>query len=304
MESMRLAQSPERRLGILFAVLSGVGFGFLGILGKYSYQAGMTAGEHLALRFLLAAALLWTYLLVFRRGALRVPVRSLLTCIALGAVGYAIFSTMYFSALAHLSASLTVMLLYTYPALVALGGWALFRLRPARRQLISLPIVMGGLVLLISGDLTVGASRGIYFGLASAALYALYLLISNRALSGINPLVSVCYIQSAAGLALAALHLRDPDRVLALVTSSWPVILGSALLCTVVPMVLIFAALQRLQPAHVSLLSTAEPITGVVAASLLLGERLAPMQIAGATIIIAALIYMSRPERAALPATA
>lgn len=300
MESARLDPSPARsarRLGVLCAVVSGIGFGFLGILGKYSYQAGFTPGEHLALRFLIAGGLLFLYLLICQRATLRLGVREVATCVGLGAGGYAVFSTLYFSALTHLSASMTVLLLYTYPMLVALGGWALFGLRPAKSQLVSLPVVMVGLLCLISGDLAIGSTQGVYFGLASAVLYALYLLLSNRLLAKTSPLVSVCYIQLAAGLALAALHLRDPDRVLALVSTSWPLIAGSALLCTVVPMVLIFAALQRLPPAAVSLLSTAEPLTGVLAAALLLGERLAPLQLAGAATIIAALVYMSRPAK-------
>lgn len=298
--SAPMTPSGRRRLGFFEAAMSGVGFGFLGVIAKMLFNAGFAPGEQLALRFLCASAVLWTYLLIARPHEVLLPWRAALKCFGLGACGYAVFSSCYFEALQGLSASLSVLLLYTYPAIVALGAWGLFKQHPGRHKLISFLPLMLGLALLVWGDLTVTHPQAVAYGLASAALYALYILVSSRWLADINPLVSVCYIQTSAALVLAAIHLNDSVRVLSLVQSYWWLILASALLCTLMPMLLFFRALQKISPAEASMLSTAEPITGVVAATIFLGEKLIFMQIIGAAAIIVALIYMAKADRVSI----
>jgi drug/metabolite transporter (DMT)-like permease len=202
-----------------------------------------------------------------------------------------------------LSASLAVMLLYTYPGLVALGAWLLFDEHPGRRKLISLAPVSVGLVMLAAHGLGVRDPRGFVFGLGSAVLYAVYILASARLLRGIDSFAAVAWIQTAAGMVLAALHLHDGARVTTLLTEHWLLIVGTAVLCTLGPMALFLSSLRRIPAAEVSLLSTAEPITAVVAAAVVLGERLSGLQIAGAAAVVAGLIYMAWPERASSPAT-
>lgn len=283
-----------RRAGLAQAALSGIGFGFLGILGKAGFEAGFTAGEQLALRFGVGAAILWIFLVgkIGRRAVL--PARDALKCFGLGIFGYAVFSSCYLGALQSLSASLAVLLLYAYPVVVALCAWMLFGQHPGRRKLLCLIPIVGGLALLVSGDVAVRSTTGVLLGLAAAGLYSLYILASSRLLRGINPAVAVCHIQSAAAVALGCIHLTDPSRAAALFEQHWLLIFGTAVFCTVAPMLLFLSSLQKITPAEASMLSTLEPITGVVAAAVVLGERLAPVQVAGAAAVVAALFVMAR----------
>ena len=65
------------------------------------------------------------YITARNRALFRVPLVDLGKCAVLGVLGYAVFSSCFFEALNGLSASLTVLLLYTYPVIVALGAWAM-----------------------------------------------------------------------------------------------------------------------------------------------------------------------------------
>src|SRR5882672_9521150 len=94
------ATLPDRRIiGRIQVVTAAVGYGLLGIFGKRAYEAGMHPGELLALRFLLASVVLWSYMLVAKRGAVRITFRQAVYCAALGVLGYAFFSTLYSEAL-------------------------------------------------------------------------------------------------------------------------------------------------------------------------------------------------------------
>ena len=52
-----------RRTGALFCLASAAGFGAMGVFGKLAYEAGATVATLLAVRFLIAAALLWVAVL-------------------------------------------------------------------------------------------------------------------------------------------------------------------------------------------------------------------------------------------------
>jgi drug/metabolite transporter (DMT)-like permease len=128
-------------------------------------------------------------------------------------------------------------------------------------------------------------------------LYSVYILASSRYLKNIEPLISLTYILTFAGVALSFIHLRDANRLSLIVTQNWPVLTGVATLSTVGAMSLFLAGLQKLRPWEVSLLSTMEPVTGVALAALILHERLSWVQALGAIAVFGGLIFVSRPER-------
>jgi drug/metabolite transporter (DMT)-like permease len=104
--------TADRRRGLLLVLLSATGFASLAILGKVAYDEGLRTAEVLALRFGLAAPLLW--LLVFARGRPQLPRSAVIRALAMGAVGYALQATLFFAALARIPAGLTALLLYLY----------------------------------------------------------------------------------------------------------------------------------------------------------------------------------------------
>src|SRR5687767_5032935 len=108
----------------------------------------------LFVRFSIAAPVLWVATLP-RAGGSRPfagqSSRTLLAALALGAVGYAMQSGLYFSALALMDASLLSMLLYTFPAMVTAAAIALGRETASRRRTGALLVSSGGLALVLLG---------------------------------------------------------------------------------------------------------------------------------------------------------
>ncbi len=280
-----------RHVGILQALLSGFCFGFLGIFGKHAFAAGLRPGQFLALRFLLASFFL-AGIFLFTPKRFFIERKALLCCFLLGTFGYAVFSSCFFLALEGLSASLTVLLLYTYPVIVSLGAWVFFREKLQIREWIALPLVLIGLMALVWGEFTVRSNFSLLIGLAAAFFYSLYILASSRWLKGIDPFTSTFYIMLSAAITLSAIHLRP--SLFPLSTSLWLVLGGASLLSTLLAMALFLAAIQKLRNSEVSLLSTAEPITGVALATLLLGEQLQWQQLAGGAFVLVGMVLAAK----------
>jgi DME family drug/metabolite transporter len=284
-----------RFIAITQVLVSGIAFGTLGVFGKLAFAAGLRPGEFLAFRFLISSLVLLTFVGLTRpKDFQRIDRRTLAICAMLGVFGYAVFSSFYFEALARISASLTVLLLYTYPILVSLGSRIFFAERLTRHALWGLALASLGLVFLVSGDLSLKAELGgLAFGLAAALMYSLYILGSSHFLRGKPVLASCAIIQCAAGIALFFLHLAPGERIPTLLTNAWPVVLGTSLVATALAMSLFLIGLQKLRATEVSLLSTMEPISAVLLAGLFLGERMGLLQVTGGLLVIAAMVIAS-----------
>ncbi|MCX6130010.1 MAG: DMT family transporter, partial [Proteobacteria bacterium] len=219
-----------RRIGMLQIIASGLCFGSLGVLGKLLFSHGASAGELLSLRFSLAALLLFTFHLFRNPRRLLIHWRDLASCALLGVFGYALFAWCFFTALEGISASLSIMLLYTYPALVSLGGYWFFQEKIPKQRMMALPIALIGTMALVWGDMSVEKYSSLLFGLAAAIFYSVYILLSSRLLRKIPADISVPYIQAFAGLVLTSIFLRDSSRVLQLIYDAWWIILLIALI--------------------------------------------------------------------------
>lgn len=283
----------ERQIGIAQILLSGVCFGLLGIFGKMAYADGIAPGEFLAFRFLIGGVFSALLAAVTNFKSLRLSRSQILACAALGIFGYAVFSSCFFNALKGLSASLTVLLLYTYPLLVSFGAWVFFGERIGGKKLFALPLVMCGLLLLIYGDVQVFNPVAIVFGLLAAFFYAVYILCSSRFLSGADSLAAVTYIQLFAGVGLGLIYLRNPSRDFEIVFLGWPVLLASGVVCSAAAMGLFLAGLKKLKNWEVSVLSTSEPVSNILLAILFLGESFSVLQFFGAFGVLWAFVLVA-----------
>jgi len=286
-----------RAIGVVQILLSGICFGFIGIFAKGAYERGLEAGEVLSLRFLVASSLLIGFLSLTSFRRLFLPKAHFLWSIFLGMIGYAVFSYCFFKALTGLSASLTVLLLYMYPVMVPIGGLLFLGERIPKNRLIALPVALTGLVILVWGDFQIREPLYLIFGIASAVFYSIYILCSRRFLAEADTLSSIAYIQLSGGIALGLVHWSGFDRFTFAITEAWPWILGLAVICSIAAMSLFLAGLKRLQSWETSILSISEPVTTLLLASILLGERMTQLQVIGATLVLAALILVSLPSR-------
>ncbi len=290
----------SRAIGIAQLLASGFFFGFLGLFGKQAYEKGVAPFEFLALRYLVAALMLGLYVAISTRAPKKIWLgkKHVVVGLLLGVLGYAVFSSFYFLALEKISASLTVILLYTYPVLVAIGGAVFFKEWIPRARIPAIPLAFLGMVLLVWRDLSLGQPIGILFGLSAAVFYSVYILLSSHWLKGVDPFISTFWIQLGAGLALVLIGYREPGRVVEVLQAAWPQVVLIALICSVLAMSLFLAGLLRVKNWEASVLSMAEPITGVALGLAFLGESLKLLQWAGVACVLFALVIVSIPSKA------
>jgi drug/metabolite transporter (DMT)-like permease len=301
-------RSPRRRsasaTGALFCIASGAAFGAMAVFGKLAYDEGATVGTLLGVRFTLAAVMFWV--LVPLREIRALPGREIRTGLALGAGGYALQAGCYFVALGRIEAPLLGLLLYTFPALVAVAAVALGRERFGSRHVIAVCLAGGGLTLALAGA-SDGAldPLGVALGLGAALVYSAYILVSDPITRRVRPqLLATLVCTGAAATLLAGSIALGEFRPGELTAAGWGWLLCLAAVSTVTAISLFFAGLERVGPTMAAILSTVEPLVTILLAFVVLGERLGAMQLLGGALVLAAVVPATvTATRAKIPVT-
>jgi len=281
-------------LGVVYVVASALCFGSMPVFARLAYASGVDPATLLLLRFSMAAAFMWL-LFAIRRGTLPRG-RGLGMLVAMGGVGYAGQAFSYFTALTLASAGLVALLLYLYPALVALLSRAVFRHPLSRFQLVALGMALLGSVLTIgrAGD---GRPLGIFFGVLAALIYSVYILTGARLPADVTPTASTTVVTSAAALVYAAVALVRGVRLPG-TAEGWLAVGAIAVIGTVMAIGFFLAGLERLGAVRASIYSTLEPAFTLALAGILLGERVTLLRAAGGALILGAVVLLARGDGA------
>jgi DME family drug/metabolite transporter len=214
----------------------------------------------------------------------------------------AAFQACYFASVARLSVSLaTLITIGAAPLLVLATEAATGRRRLDRAAIGTAGLAVAGLTLLIgvpssARDLTAGPS-GVGFALLSAGGFAALTVIGSRPVPGLDEMTS-----TGLGFTLgAALLIPVASAGNGVGFTPTPVALGLLLLLGAGPTAIAYAAyfrgLRTAQAGTAALMALLEPLVGTALSVLVLGDRLAPAGLAGATLLLTALVLQARHSR-------
>ena len=315
----------ERALGVALVVVSACGFGSGALFAKPIYAAGVDWLTLLAWRFLFAALLSWAWLLVWpaqRRALLRMSRRRVVVLSLLGLL-YLGNSGTYFAGLETVPASLAALIVYLYPALVAVMSIRFARRLEGRRAWAALALATLGVALAVGGIQpgTVPPMEGLLLILASPLVYAVWIILAAR-LGGERsaaaeaaravpphdsettaveetepaPAAAIMLTATAMGWWVAALALGRPVQPALIPVEAWPHLLGVGVIATAVAVQAFYAGARRVGAARASLISTVEPVYTIILATLLFGEMLGPLQIMGGMLVIVGVVIAQLGE--------
>lgn len=266
-------------------------FGTLSILAKLAYSAGLGTLQLLAFRFVLAAAGMWAMALLVGQNPLHLRRTSVLPLIGLGAVLYTAQALAYFTALRTLPASLCVLIVYIYPSLVVIAGWAFLRRKVSVWHGIALVASFAGVAMLVGGA-EFRLAAGLVFALASPLLYTTFILASERVMLSVPAVAASAVMMSATAVALCVIALLEGQLVLPHTANGWAVSVAIAVVPTMVAISTFLAGLPLIGAARAALLSTLEPVVTVALAVALLGDRFSAVQAIGGLLVLGAVVVV------------
>ena len=290
----------RERQGFLWIILAAAGFSLMPTMVKLTYLHSSFEPLDIAIwRFLIAAPLMWALVLLGRRTARGAADDLPITRLLIIGVIIAVAVMAAFFSLERLPGSTYIVLLYAYPAMVAL----LSRLMGDRihaRTWFAVGLALIG-VALTAPNASAAADAdmlGVGLALLNAAIIAIYYLLTRRALDGVVDVSRASAVMMAGTLIIMCLllplrGLQFPQNPLTAI-----LLIGIAVFGTVLPVFGVNIAVQRIGATQASLVSTIEPIMSMIVSMLILSEVIVAMQWMGAALIIGSVIVLQlRPRK-------
>ena len=290
-------------LGYFMALAAAALFGVNGAVIKVALGGDLSAYRLAELRCLFSFLVFVAIVAVARPERLRVTRRELVYLAVFGAAAVVLTQLLYVLALHRLKVGVALVLIFLGPMLVAL--WARFFGKRAVR-----PRFWGATALSVIGLVLVARvwdrfsldGLGVAFALCGAAAYAFYVLYAEHAVGRRDPLSLLsfgfffaCLLWSvvqpwwslpwhALGDGVSLQGNLAGTNLPAWLLVAWIVVLG-----TVVPFILVVGALQHLPATRVAICGMLEPVVATVVAYGWLDETLAPAQLVGGALVLAAI---------------
>ena len=299
------------------------------LFAKPIYDHGVDWMTLITWRFIFAALLSWGWLLDLarpQRRALRsLSRRRVLTLLALG-IFYMGNTGTYFAGLETVPASLSALIVYIYPSIVAVLSIRFAHRLHGRRAWFALALATAGVALAVGG---IDAShpvplQGLLLMISSPIIYAVWIILAAR-FSGerrrtagreAQP-AAPPYDSEATPQRWPKLRQRPRSCSRPRPSAGWsqpsppigrgcparsPAIpggrsFGVGLVSTALAMQTFYAGARRIGAAQASLVSTVEPLYTISLAALLLHEGLTPIQLIGGVMVIIGVLVAQTGQR-------
>ena len=268
--------------GVWAAALATVSAGLLPIFAKQAYAAGGAPIAVAMLRTVLAAGLLWLIHLLFWRKYLTIYPFAFAACLVAGAVN-GIGSLLFYVGLARVDAALAQLLFTLHVLFLTMFSW-LDGHRFSWLTWLRLGLGLIAVALLqTTGSGTLDWTSALML-VAAGGLYALHVFINQRTLYDVpSPTVTLYTLTGMAATVVIGYVAVGLPAMPGTVAGWLPIALLTVF--TIVQRLTLFLGVKELGGPQTILLNLGEVLIAILAAVLLLGERLTAGQWAGAAVL-------------------
>jgi drug/metabolite transporter (DMT)-like permease len=206
-----------------------------------------------------------------------------------------------YSAVARLPVALALLAFNTFPLWIALWSRLFYRQRPTRAVLIAMPVILLGLSLaldVVGAASGLGAAKhwsaigaGVGFAVAAAALFGLAMVITQHEVAAVDGRLRTTITMGFVGLvALLATQLQGGVHWPNAAAGWWGLLLLTVFYGT--GFTVMFTLLPKLGVAGNSPILNVEPVAALLMAWALLGQTIAPVQVAGSLLVVGAVMML------------
>ena len=281
-------------IGYPAGIITGITYGLNPLFAKPLMNAGASTEAILFFRYGIAVVLLGAYLLL-KKENFRITLRQAGVLLSLGLL-YTASSAFLFEAYKYIASGLATTLVFLFPAMVAII-MVFLKVVPSWPVWLSIAATFAGVMIMTGGAGTEKVNPlGVWFSIASAFVYALFIVIINRskAISSIpNALLTFYALLTGTLFFIARCSLSGAELMAGLDGgSAWCNLIGLAVLPTIVSTASLAVATRNIGATKASVLGVFEPITAILVGTAVFGEALTPNIITGILISIVAVTFM------------
>lgn len=288
----------KKLLAPISILIAGVLWGFMSLFTRTLSSLGIPAMSISCIRMIVSALLLWAFLLIFKRDALKIKLKHLPFLALIGILTMFLMSVCYVTAIEMTSASVAAILLYTSPVFIFIFSLIFFKEKIRLGKVVALIVAVLGCVL-VSGIVSGGkfTVEGLLIGLASGLLYGLYSILGTVAMRHYSSITITAY--SFLFASLFSLVFLDYGAVGTAITVYEPIgwgflglVILYALVTALAPFILYTWGLSRMDASNAGILACIEPVVATLVGIFILQQGTDVFQIIGILLVLVAIVLI------------
>ena len=268
---------------VLYITLSGFFFGLLGYFGLSLTHEKLSVYNMIFWRFFVSTLIMG--IIFFPQLKKQFSSYSKMVILFFhGLLFYGPATLIYFFAAQKIGSGLAMVIFFTYPSMVMLLNFLIYRQKASKTYLIAIFMIFLGLLFLVKGSPFEFNVMGITLSIVSAIIYAIYIIVGKKSTSyALISTFMVCLGSTIAGLVgvLMSNTFFIPTGV-----NVWMLLAGISIICTILPTLFLLKGLEHISSLKASILSVLEPVFLVVFGIVLLNEYINAMQFLGIIILL------------------
>jgi len=298
-----LKQTPASNFssGLLLAAAGSIAFSGKAIIVKLAYLHGVDAITVVMLRMLFA--LPFFIAMAWWAGRHQAPLTRTdwLGVLGLGFLGYYLSSFLDFLGLQYISASFERLILYLNPTLVLVLGWVLYKRKITYRQGMAMAVSYSGVLLVFGHEVSlvgdnIGLGAILVFG--SAITYAIYLTYSGELVQRLGSLrLAGLATTVACFFCILQFVLLKPVAALNVVPEVIWLSMLNATVCTVLPVLLIMMAIERIGPGLTSQIGMIGPLSTLTMGAFFLNETFNLWILMGTVLVLGGVFWVTKAPK-------
>jgi drug/metabolite transporter (DMT)-like permease len=298
-----LKQTPASNFssGLLLAAAGSIAFSGKAIIVKLAYLHGVDAITLVMLRMLVA--LPFFIAMAWWAGRDQAPLTRTdwLGVLGLGFLGYYLSSFLDFLGLQYISASFERLILYLNPTLVLVLGWVLYKRKITYRQGMAMAVSYSGVLLVFGHEVSlvgdnIGLGAILVFG--SAITYAIYLTYSGELVQRLGSLrLAGLATTVACFFCILQFVLLKPVAALNVVPEVIWLSMLNATVCTVLPVLLIMMAIERIGPGLTSQIGMIGPLSTLTMGAFFLNETFNLWILMGTVLVLGGVFWVTKAPK-------
>lgn len=278
-------------LGRLYGLIGATFLGVNTTLARLAYDGGSDPFTVIGSRFLFCALTTGLIIRLAHRTTI-IPRRSRLLTLVVTVVWF-LTTTSYLWSVFFIPVSLAALIFYTFPLMVAAASVITERTRLGPVRVGAFLLAFAGLAIALSPSFHSLDWHGIALSFLAAIGTTLTLILSKRLITEQGVFTFTLYMNASSVVLITGILWITGGIALPQGTTGW-IGLSGATFGFVVGILAMFSAIQYLGPSPTSLIMNFEPLISILAAAIVLGERLTVPQFVGAVMVVSALILSVR----------
>jgi drug/metabolite transporter (DMT)-like permease len=285
------------RVGVVALVVGTAIIAWSGVLARF-LDVGPLAGG--AWRMGLAVPVLVVWARVLQHGRTSSPaLRPVAGLLILAGLAFALDVGSFHISLTGTKVANATFIGNVAPILTVVGGALFFREPPSGRVWLALALALVGAWVMAGMAAPTRVGYGDAFALSAATAYAAYLLAIKRLRRALDGATATLWSAAVAALALALAAWVHGEKLVPTSALGWTIVVLLGVVTHATGQGLTSVAMGRAPVGLVALVLLAQPPFSALIAWLVLGEAMAPLQIVGGAVILAAVLLAAPPTASA-----